>query len=356
MSDPQNGDKTEKPEPLLKVRDLSVKFPIRSRWLRRLSGYLHAVRKVSFDIYEGECLGLVGESGSGKTTVGRSILRVVPASGGSISLRVDGGEIDVLAAEGKQMSRLRRTMQMVFQDPYSSLNPRMSVMDNVGEPLLVNGMRSRRERIKRVEELLCQVGLNVRLADRFPHAFSGGQRQRVGIARALALRPKLLIADEAVSALDVSVQAQILNLLRRLRREEQLTYLFITHDMSVVSHLCDRVAVMYQGGIVEVGKVADVFARPLHPYTAALLAAIPVSDPSLRGKRKLLKGETGKPVDADRSCPFHTRCPHAEDLCRNEVPVLREVEKGHFAACHFSEKLDLSGILHINKIKNETSL
>lgn len=339
-----SADKVERPEPLLKVRDLAVKFPIRSRWLRRLSGYLHAVRGVSFDIHEGECLGLVGESGSGKTTVGRSILRVVPASGGRVSLRVDGGEFDVLAAEGKQMSQLRRSMQMVFQDPYSSLNPRMSVMDNVAEPLLVNGMRNRRERIERVEELLRQVGLNVRLADRFPHAFSGGQRQRVGIARALALRPKLLIADEAVSALDVSVQAQILNLLRRLRKEEQLTYLFITHDMSVVSHLCDRVAVMYQGSIVEVGKVADVFARPRHPYTAALLAAIPVSDPSLRGKRQLLKGETGKPLIAGGCCPFHNRCPHTEDRCRKELPESREIGSGHYSACHFADKLQLDGI------------
>lgn len=328
--------------PLLTVRDLSVRYALRSRWLRRKTGYFHAVHGVDLDIRSGECLGLVGESGSGKTTVGRSILRVIEPSQGQITLHLPGGGRDVLNASGAELRQLRCSMQMIFQDPFSSLNPRMSTMDNVAEPLLAHGMRNRLKRYAKVEELLLAVGLDPRLGDRFPHAFSGGQRQRIGIARALALEPALLIADEAVSALDVSVQAQILNLLGRLRREKDLSYLFISHDMSVISQMCDRVAVMYLGRIIETGKIADVFARPLHPYTEALLEAIPLPDPEQRGRRKILTGEQGG-IPAS-GCPFAPRCAHAQDACRKAIPPLQEIQPGHFSACFRTGELSLRGV------------
>jgi peptide/nickel transport system ATP-binding protein len=334
----------EQKEPLLRVQGLKKYFPIKRGIFQRVAGHLKAVDDVSFDLFEGECLGLVGESGSGKTTVGRAILRAIPATEGSVHFRREGAFADVFAAEGAELKKLRRQMQMIFQDPYSSLNPRMSVADIVGEPLLVNGMKSRQERDTIVRKLLVQVGLKPQHLNRYPHAFSGGQRQRIGIARALALNPRLIVADEAVSALDVSVQAQVLNLLQDLQREYQLTYLFIAHDLSVVRHICDRVAVMYLGRIVELGDVDRLFAYPQHPYTETLMAAIPVPDPRRRKRRKKISGETADAANPPPGCPFHPRCAYAQPKCKTDTPLLREIHPGHFARCHFSEELHLEGL------------
>ncbi len=339
-TEPANGA----PRPLLKVRNLKTHFPIVKGFLKRVVGHVKAVDGVSFDIHDGECLGLVGESGSGKTTVGRTILRAINPTAGNVEFRVDDGYVDVAKVEAEKLKDLRRRMQMIFQDPYSSLNPRMSVMDLIGEPLLAHGMRSRRERETRVRELLVQVGLKPQHLNRYPHAFSGGQRQRIGIARALALNPRLIVADEAVSALDVSVQAQVLNLLQDLQKQFGLTYLFIAHDLSVVRHICDRVAVMYLGRIVELAEVDRLFDSPKHPYTEALLSSIPVPDPKNKSQRKLLSGETADPSNPPPGCSFHPRCPYAEKKCRTEEPVLREVEPGHFVSCHLSEQLSLEGM------------
>lgn len=335
---------SDPPAPLLRVRGLKKYFPITRGVFQRVVGHLRAVDDVSFDLHEGECLGLVGESGSGKTTVGRAILRAISATSGTAEFRANGGYVDVLKAEPRELKNLRRHMQMIFQDPYSSLNPRMSVADIIGEPLLVNGMKSRREREEIVRRLLVQVGMKPQHLNRYPHAFSGGQRQRIGIARALALNPRLIVADEAVSALDVSVQAQVLNLLQDLQREYQLTYLFIAHDLSVVRHICDRVAVMYLGRIVELAEVDRLFRHPQHPYTEALMSAIPVPDPKRRRKRKSLTGETGDAANPPSGCPFHPRCAYATDRCRDRVPDFREVAPGHFARCHYSEELKLEGL------------
>lgn len=332
------------PQPLLRVRQLKKYFPIKRGIMKRVVGHIKAVDDVSFDLFEGECLGLVGESGSGKTTVGRAILRAIPPTAGTAEFLMNGKFTDIVHADRATLKKLRRHMQMIFQDPYSSLNPRMSVADIIGEPLLVNGMSSRRKREDRVRQLLIQVGLKPQHLNRYPHAFSGGQRQRIGIARALALKPRLVVADEAVSALDVSVQAQVLNLLQNLQRELRLTYLFIAHDLSVVRHLCDRVAVMYLGRIVELAEVNSLFASPQHPYTETLLAAIPKPDPTLRTRRKHLKGEMADASNPPSGCPFHPRCPHAQDKCKTDTPPLRELSPGHFARCHFSEELSLQGL------------
>jgi len=331
-------------EPLLWVRNLKKHFPITRGVFGRVVGQVRAVDDVSFTLREGECLGLVGESGSGKTTVGRAILRAFAPTAGEVLFRVDGKAVDVAKATGEQLKALRRHMQMIFQDPYSSLNPRMTVLDVVGEPLLVNGMRNRRERERRVRKLLAQVGLKPEHLRRYPHAFSGGQRQRIGIARALALEPKLIVADEPVSALDVSVQAQVLNLLAELQGRLGLTYLFIAHDLSVVRHIADRVAVMYCGRLVEVTDVDRLFAAPKHPYTEALLSAVPVPDPRRRSRRILLSGEVADPSRVPPGCPFHPRCRHAEAECRERVPELRELEPGHAARCHFAGQLELVGM------------
>jgi len=314
---------TDDDRPLLQVRGLKKHFPIVRGVFSRVVGHVKAVDDVSFELREGECLGLVGESGSGKTTVGRTILRAYRPTAGEVLFRSNGTMVDVAKASGNRLKRLRRQMQMIFQDPYSSLNPRMTVLDIIGEPLLVHGMRSRRERERRVRELLVQVGLKPDHLRRYPHAFSGGQRQRIGLARALALHPKLIIADEPVSALDVSVQAQVLNLLAELQSRLGLTYLFIAHDLSVVRHISDRVAVMYVGRLVEMAEVDRLFAAPLHPYTEALLSAVPVPDPG---------------------CPFHPRCRYAEERCREEVPELREIAPAHSARCHLAERLDLAAM------------
>ena len=330
--------------PLLRVRDLKKYFPITRGFFNRVVNHVRAVDGVSFDLYPGECLGLVGESGSGKTTVGRTVLRALAPTGGDVYFRANGEEVDVARASHETLKTLRRHMQMIFQDPYSSLNPRMTVLDIVGEPLLVNGVGSRREREDRVRELLVQVGLKPHFLRRYPHAFSGGQRQRIGIARALALHPKLIVADEPVSALDVSVQAQVLNLLQELQAQFGLTYLFVAHDLSVVRHISDRVAVMYVGRLVELADVDRLFEVPLHPYTEALLSAVPTTDPMKRRKRILLSGEVADPSRAPSGCAFHPRCRYADAQCREAVPELREVGDGRFVRCHFAETLTLEGM------------
>jgi peptide/nickel transport system ATP-binding protein len=325
-----------KKTPLLQVADLKKHFPVGKHVL------VKAVDGVTFHLHEGECLGLVGESGSGKTTVGRSILRAIKPTSGQAFFRIDGKVTDIANARHSQLKELRRHMQMIFQDPYSSLNPRMTILDIVGEPLLVNGMRDRREREARVSDLLVKVGLKREYLRRYPHAFSGGQRQRIGIARALALNPKFIVADEPVSALDVSVQAQILNLLSDLQEELDLTYLFIAHDLSVVRHICDRVAVMYVGKLVETADTDSLFLAPRHPYTEALLSAVPVPDPRKKTKRIILQGEVADPGNPPPGCVFHPRCRYAQVICRKEEPDLVEVGEGRHSRCHFAGELVLS--------------
>ena len=327
--------------PLLEVKDVKKHFPITKGFFNRVVGHVKAVDGVDFYVYEGECLGLVGESGSGKTTVGRCILRAHKPTSGQILFRPEGKDVDLAAAPEKEIKELRDHMQMIFQDPYSSLNPRMTVFDSIGEPLLIHGMTNRSERQDRVRELLVQVGLKPHYLNRYPHAFSGGQRQRIGIARALALSPKLIVGDEPVSALDVSVQAQVLNLLMDLQDQLDLTYLFIAHDLSVVRHISDRVAVMYVGQLVELAEVEELFNRPLHPYTEALLASVPRTNAIGPNKRKSIKGEIANPADPPPGCRFHPRCKYAQKVCSMEVPQLREIEPGHFSRCHLADELDL---------------
>jgi len=328
--------------PLLEVRNLRKFFPIVKGMFRRVVGQVRAVDDVSFTVREGETLGLVGESGCGKTTASRCILRALAPTGGEILFRTRGGEVVDLAPMTRQELRpLRPEIQMMFQDPFGSLNPRMTLFDNVGEPLLVNGLTNRRARTDRVAELLRLVGLRPEFMHRFPHAFSGGQRQRIGIARALSTHPRLVVADEPVSALDVSVQAQVLNLLLELQSRLHLTFLFVAHDLSVVRHISDRVAVMYVGQLVELAPTAEIFSRPRHPYTAALMRAVPVPDPRVPSGDVVLRGEVPSPAAPPPGCYFHPRCRYAEERCRREAPALREVTPGHFARCHFAEQLML---------------
>lgn len=329
---------------LLEVSELKKYFPIVSGFFNKVVGQVRAVDGVSFSLFEGECLGLVGESGSGKTTVGRTLLRAYNPTDGEIRFHHDGEEVDIARASEDQLKTLRRHMQMIFQDPYASLNPRMTVFDIIGEPLMIHGVKNRTERETRVRELMQQVGLNPQHLLRYPHAFSGGQRQRIGVARALSLNPRLIVADEPVSALDVSVQAQILNLLQKLRRDLGLTYLFIAHDLSVVRHIADRVAVMYVGKIVEMAPVDRLYAQPAHPYTEALLAAAPPPDPARREAPLLLQGEVADPSAPPPGCPFHPRCRHAQETCRSEVPALREIAPGHQVSCHLADELNLQGM------------
>jgi peptide/nickel transport system ATP-binding protein len=331
--------------PLLDVRDLRKAFPIRQGVFRRRVGEVRAVDGVSFHIDRGETLSLVGESGCGKTTTARCILRALePTAGQIVFRRGDGTTVDVAALPARRVRPLRREMQMVFQDPYSSLNPRKTLLDIVGEPLLVNRVGTRAERVERVAELLRLVGLRPEYMRRFPHAFSGGQRQRIGIARALALNPSLVVADEPVSALDVSVQAQILNLMVDLQSELGLTYLFVAHDLSVVKHVSDRVAVMYVGRIVEVAPTERLFTAPAHPYTEALLAAVPKPDPRLRAARVVLEGEVADPANPPAGCAFHPRCAYAVERCRAETPTLEPVAPGHQVSCHRARELSLRGV------------
>lgn len=330
---------------LLNVAGLQKFFPIRRGFLRRVVGQVRAVDDVSFFVRKGETLSLVGESGCGKTTTARCILRAIRPTAGKILFRTDQGSVvDVATLSRREMQPLRRQMQMIFQDPFSSLNPRLTILDIVGEPLLVHGVRSRSERTERVAELLRLVGLRPEYMNRFPHAFSGGQRQRIGIARALALHPSLVVADEAVSALDVSVQAQILNLLLDLQTELGLTYLFVAHDLSVVKHLSDRVAVMYVGKIVELAERDQLFQTPKHPYTAALLSAVPKPDPRARSQRIVLQGEVANPAAPPTGCYFHPRCQFAIERCRAEAPAPQQIAPGHVVSCHRAHELTLPGV------------
>ncbi len=314
---------------ILEVKDLSKHYPVRDRLFSRGSKVIRAVDGVSFQIRAGETLGLVGESGCGKTTTGRCVVRLVQPTAGTIRFR---GE-DMLALGRRELRRTRRDIQMIFQDPYASLNPRMTVGSIVEEPLIIHDIGDRAQRRERVAQLLGMVGLDAAAAGRFPHEFSGGQRQRIGIARALAVKPRLIICDEPVSALDVSVQAQIINLLKDLQKNLNLTFLFIAHDLSVVQHFSDRIAVMYLGKIVETCASLELFKDPLHPYTRLLLASVPVPDPTRRKTRQQLRDE-GIAAGSLTGCRFHPRCPIAIDRCKTEAPELREIKPGHFAACH----------------------
>ena len=331
---------------LLEVKDLKKYFPIKKGFFKRVVGHVRAVDGVNFYINEGETLGLVGESGCGKTTTSRCILRALNPTSGQILFRKESGEVvDVATMPESQMRPLRGEMQMIFQDPFASLNPRMNLLDIVGEPLLVvEGVKSRQQRTERVAEILNLVGLRPEYMQRFPHAFSGGQRQRIVIARALALNPRLVVADEPVSALDVSVQAQVLNLMLKLQQELHLTYLFVAHDLSVVKHITDRVAVMYVGKIAEVAPTNELFNTPKHPYTAALLSAVPVPDPRVRSKMIPLEGDVPSPANPPSGCYFHPRCPHVIDLCRTEPPQLEELSPNHHVSCHRARELQLAGI------------
>ncbi len=327
MMDKRNGT-------LVEVLGLTKHFPIRRGLFSRVVGQVQAVTNVSFEIGVGETLGLVGESGCGKTTVGRTMLKLIEPTAGSV--RFEGTE--VFSLKGEAMRAMRRNMQIIFQDPYSSLNPRMTVAAIVGEALLVHGLCKNRAEMKdRVSELLDRVGLSPRYVNRYPHEFSGGQRQRIGIARALALNPRFLVCDEAVSALDVSIQAQILNIMMDLQDELRLSYLFIAHDLSVVRHISRRIAVMYLGQIVELAEAETLFREPAHPYTRALLSAIPVPDPKRRPQRILLKGDVPTPIHPPPGCRFHTRCPEVLDRCRSEVPPTYDLGGGHRCACWLLE-------------------
>jgi peptide/nickel transport system ATP-binding protein len=338
-----------KPEaPLLEVTELRKYFPIRRGFFKRVVGHVKAVDRVSFAIMEGETLGLVGESGCGKTTTGRCIMRAIEPTDGEVVFRdPEMGPVNVRDLDQEGIRQIRRSMRMIFQDPYASLNPRMTLQDIVGAPLRAMGLANGSELEDRVAEILRRVGLSPDYMRRYPHAFSGGQRQRIGLARALAPTPRFVVCDEPVSALDVSVQAQILNLLQDLQQDLGLTYLFVAHDLSVVAHISDRVAVMYVGKIVELARTPELFTTPLHPYTEALMAAIPRPDPSPRAKHIVLAGEVANPANPPSGCYFHPRCEYATELCSQEEPTWDEVVDGHFVKCHRAKELTLTGAVQM---------
>jgi peptide/nickel transport system ATP-binding protein len=345
----QAAQRIDNVDALLEVKNLKKYFPIQTGLFRREIGYVKAVDDVSFKIGHGETLGLVGETGCGKTTLGRCVVRLYKPLEGQILYRYEGDdgqetEIDLAGLSGRELRPHRRDIQMIFQDPYSSLNPRRTVFDTISEPLRANELASGRELEDRVIHLMQVVGLETRYLRRYPHAFSGGQRQRIGIARSLATNPRLVVADEPVSALDVSIQAQILNLLGDLQDQFGLSYLFIAHNLNVVKYVSDRVAVMYVGRLVELAPTEDLYVDPQHPYTEALLSAVPISEPDVVRERITLEGEIPDPANPPAGCYFHPRCQYAKELCEKEVPPWEEVASGHFAACHFAQELNLRGI------------
>ena len=329
---------------LLDINNLKMYFPIRQGFMRRVVNHVKAVDDVSFEIQPGETLGLVGESGCGKTTIGRCIVRAYKPTDGEILYQENGAPQDLAHLDEVQLKPYRSKVRMIFQDPYASLNPRMTVFDIIADPLRIHNVASGQELEDRIVYLLRRVGLRPEHMRRYPHAFSGGQRQRISIARSLALNPELVVADEAVSALDVSVRAQILNLMIELQSELNLTYLFISHDLSVVEYIADRVAVMYVGKLVELAPTNELFNNPKHPYTEALLSAIPIPDPRRRSQRIVLEGDVADPANPPSGCYFHPRCRFAKDRCITETPQLRQINTGHTVACHFAEELDLAGI------------
>lgn len=329
---------------LLETKDLQKFFPIQKGILKRTVGYIKAVNTINLKIFEKETLGLVGESGCGKTTLGRSLLRLYEPTAGQILFKNGQRMIDIMQLDQKSMRKMRVQMQMIFQDPFSSLNERMTVMDNIGEPLFVNKIMDGQELKDRVADLLQKVGLKKEHLTRYPHSFSGGQRQRIGIARALAVHPRFIVADESVSALDVSVQAQILNLLQDLQAELNLTYLFISHDLSVIRYMCSRIAVMYVGSIVELAERDELLSNPRHPYVEALLSAVPRASVERKKDRIMMPGELPDPGNLPVGCDFQNRCQYVEDVCREKNPELREVWPNHFVACHLAETLSLRGI------------
>ena len=332
---------------ILKVNDLKMHFPLRKGMLQRQVGTIKAVDGVSFELVEREVMGLVGESGCGKTTVGRALLRLYDPTGGEVLFhRADGNWVDVAKLNKREMKDLRKEMRMIFQDPFSSLNPRLTVRDIIAEPLVIHGTASGDEITTRVADLMEAVGLKPAYMGRYPHEFSGGQRQRIGVARTLALNPRLIVADEPVSALDVSVQAQVLNLLQSLKDEMRLTFIFISHDLSVVEHICDRIAVMYVGKLVELAPTDELLQNPRHPYTEALVSAVPPADPLIKMERIILEGDVPSPSNPPAGCVFHPRCRYAQDICREQVPPLLDIGPGHVARCHFADELELQGVIH----------
>ncbi|ALS28335.1 peptide ABC transporter ATP-binding protein [Paenibacillus sp. 32O-W] len=335
---------SESKQIILEVTGMKKYFPIKKGFFKRTAGSVKAVDDVHFYIREGETFGLVGESGCGKTTLGRCILRAIEPSDGKTHFRDrTGNMVDLNTLDSRRLRAFRRDIQLIFQDPYSSLNPRMTVLGIVGEPLVCNKLAGGEKLKERVRELMEMVGLDSRHLERYPHAFSGGQRQRIGIARALATNPRFIVCDEAVSALDVSVQAQILNLLQDLQRKLGLSYLFISHDLGVIQHISDRVGVMYVGRMVETARTGQLFARPRHPYTEALLSAKPLPDPRRKAERIILSGEVANPANPPSGCYFHPRCPYATDICRMEKPPWRAIGDDHYVACHRTDELELRG-------------
>lgn len=331
--------------PIVEVKNLKKYFPIQAGFFKKTVGYVKAVDDVDMYINEGETLALVGESGCGKTTLGRAILQLIKPTSGSVLFNTkENKQVELTTMPYSQLRDTRRDMQMIFQDPYASLNPRMTVLNIISEPLVCHKLMGGSEMREYVKELMVTVGLNPRHLERYPHAFSGGQRQRIGIARALATKPRFIVCDEAVAALDVSVQAQVLNLLMDLQEKMNLSYLFISHDLGVVSHISDRVGVMYVGHMVELADTVKLFSRPLHPYTEALLSAKPVADPRNKSNRIMLEGDVANPANLPSGCPFHPRCRYAKSICSEQLPEWRELEPGHYVACHCAEDLQLHGM------------